>query len=263
MRIKRIALSVVTYNSSDAFKTIDNLITEILPHFSAELFIFDNNSTPDYQEKLQAYASEQVTITFYPENKGFGFGHNHNARLTDSEYLVICNPDILIDQHSLKALYDYMEENAEAALSAPKVLYPDGTTQYLMRQKLDVFDYMLRFIPFQFVKDIFKKRLAFFETREQTDRTEIQQIPFVSGCFMFYRKKDFDQIAGFDERFFMYFEDNDICQKTRQSGKEIMYVPQASVIHFYGRDSHRSRKVFMIFMCSMVSYFNKWGWRFF
>lgn len=263
MIIKKIAISVVTFNSAEAFKTINNLVHEILPTIPSELFIFDNNSDDAFKERLAKYAGPQIKITFYQENKGFGFGHNYNAKLTDSPYLVVCNPDILIDSQSLVGLYNYIEENSATALVAPKVLYPDGTTQYLMRQKLDVFDYMLRFIPFQFVKKVFHKRLAFFETRELTELTTPQKIPFVSGCFMFYRKKDFDAIQGFDERFFMYFEDNDICQRTRKSGKDITYVPQASVIHFYGRDSHKSRKVFMIFIRSMVTYFNKWGWRFF
>lgn len=213
--------------------------------------------------QLKKYETNNIHITFYPQNKGFGFGHNYNAKRINADYLVICNPDVLIDPKSFRLLYDYLENNSDTALVAPKVLYPDGSTQYLIRQKLDVFDYMLRFIPIQFIKKIFDERLAFFESRAITDKNENQEILFASGCFMFYRKPDFEAIGGFDEQFFMYFEDNDICQKTRQYGKKIVYIPKSKVVHFYGRDSHKNGKVFTIFMKSMKTYFDKWGWQFF
>lgn len=258
-----IAISIVTYNSTETFKTLENLAKEILPHFKAQVFLFDNHSDENFRARLKTFESEKIQITYHTENTGFGFGHNYNARLTDAEYLVVCNPDILIDRESFQLLLEHIASHPETAFAAPKVLNPDGSSQYLIRQKLDVFDYMLRFIPFKLIKKIFDKRLAFYECREITERDTDQEILFASGCFMFYRKADFDAVKGFDERFFMYFEDNDICQKTRKLGKKIMYLPHAKVVHFYSRDSHKSGKVFSIFMRSMKAYFDKWGWRFF
>ncbi|MDH6364551.1 GT2 family glycosyltransferase [Enterococcus sp. PF1-24] len=236
---------------------------EILPNFPAELFIFDNHSSPDFQRQLAEIATEQIHVTYHSENKGFGFGHNYNAQLTKSTYFLICNPDILVEKQAFQQLLTYLESQSDTALVAPKVLYPDGETQYLLRQRLTVFDYALRFVPFGFVKKLFNRRLTRFECRELTDQNTIQEIPFVSGCFMLYRKSDFDAIDGFDENFFMYFEDNDICQKTRQAGKKIVYFPEASIVHFYARDSHKSKTAFTIFMKSMKTYFNKWGWQLF
>lgn len=256
----KITISIVTYNSKDIFKTLDGLTKEILPNFPCKMMIFDNHSSEEFKKKLEKYESDQVKINFYNENKGFGFGHNYNAKNCDTEYFLICNPDILVDEKNFAILWEYLQKNNNLML-APKVVYPNGEMQYLVRRRLAVFDYILRFIPFNFVKKLFNKRLSYFECRDLTE--EIQEIQFASGCFMFTRTKDFLEVGGFDERFFMYFEDNDLCQKYRQSGKEIIYNPQAKVIHFYGKEAHKSSKVFKIFLNSMRQYFNKWGWKFF
>ncbi len=260
MNPSEIAISIVTYNSKDIFKTLDNLQKEILPNFKATVYLFDNNSNDAFKEKLKSYAGPQVKINFYGDNKGFGFGHNTNMQEATEPYVLICNPDILVSQESFSTLYEYLKQTPDILL-APKVVNTDGSTQYLVRRRLAVFDYVLRFIPFKFVKKMFNKRLAYFECRDLTD--EIQEINYASGCFMFTRKSDYDEVGGFDDDFFMYFEDNDICNRYRQQGKKIMYNPFAEVIHFYGKEAHKSSKVFKIFIRSMIHYFNKWGWKFF
>lgn len=262
-KINNLAISIVTYNSKEIFKTLNSLQKELKDHPEVEVYVFDNHSSEEYQKKLREYESDHFTITFFAENKGFGFGHNYNARLANEELFLVCNPDVLINQKSVALMVDYMKKHPEVSLTAPKVLNADGTPQYLMRQKLDVFDYMIRFVPFKAVKKIFDDRLSKYECREVTDSDEIQEVLFVSGCFMLFQKKDFDAINGFDERFFMYFEDNDICRRLRDAGGKIIYLPQATIIHFYGKEAHKSRKIFGIFMRSMKTYFDKWGWQFF
>lgn len=256
----QIGISIVTYNSPNIFLTLDNLIEEVFPNFSCKVYLYDNNSTSEFKNKLATYSSNQIQIHFANQNQGFGHGHNFNARKSAEKFLLICNPDILVDQENLSNMLAYLEDNT-GVLVAPKVLYTNGNVQYLFREKLDVFDYLLRFVPFQFVKRLFDKRLSKFECRGLDDR--VQAVNFASGCFLFMRKSDFESINGFDERFFMYFEDNDFCQKYRQSGRKIMYLPGSHVIHFYAKEAHKSFKVFKIFISSMIKYFNKWGWKFF
>ncbi len=192
MNPSEIAISIVTYNSKDIFKTLDNLQKEILPNFKATVYLFDNNSNDAFKEKLKSYAGPQVKINFYGDNKGFGFGHNTNMQEATEPYVLICNPDILVSQESFSTLYEYLKQTPDILL-APKVVNTDGSTQYLVRRRLAVFDYVLRFIPFKFVKKMFNKRLAYFECRDLTD--EIQEINYASGCFMFTRKSDYDEVG--------------------------------------------------------------------
>lgn len=260
MNKPQIAVSIVTYNSKDIFDTLENFSSQILNNFPVKIYIFDNNSSEEYKEKLAEYKSEQIDIHFNGENKGFGYGHNKIANEISEEYLLLCNPDISVDKENFGKMFEYLVSH-EDVMVAPKVLYPTGEVQYLFRRKLDVFDYILRFVPFNFVKKIFHKRLAYFECRDLSE--DRQEVLFASGCFMLLRTSDYLSVDGFDERFFMYFEDNDFCQKLRINHKKIMYLPDAHVIHCYGKESHKSSKVFKIFIKSMTQYFNKWGWKFF
>ncbi|WP_399553691.1 glycosyltransferase [uncultured Vagococcus sp.] len=258
--MKTIAISIVTYNSQDVFETLDNIVEVLIPQGNIEVYLFDNHSSEEYRVKLKAYQS-LIKIHFYHENMGFGYGHNYNLSLSQEDYFIVYNPDILISATNLVVMYEFMEQNLEIAMSVPKVLNVDGSTQHLIRRKLDVFDYLLRFIPIDGVRKLFDKRLATYECRDLTE--DRQPILFGSGCFMFFRTSKLRKIKGFDEQFFMYFEDNDICQRLRAENETIYYLPDAQVTHFYAKGAHKSKRLFKIFLKSMIQYFNKWGWTFF
>lgn len=258
-----VTISIVTYNSQYVFKTLDSIQTAVLGHYPVKVLVHDNGSEADYIAQLKQYQSTDIEIIEGHDNAGFGHGHNANLALTTSDYFLICNPDIILNESAFKAMYETLldQEDESIAMLTPKIVGPDGTVQHLVRQRLDVFDYMLRFVPFKFVKQLFAKRLAAYECRDLTD--ERQVIKYGSGAFMFTKTNVIREIDGFDERFFMYFEDNDLCDRINQSNHQILYVPDAVVTHFYGMASHRSFGGFKIFIKSMVQYFNKWGWRFF
>lgn len=256
-----VAISIVTYNSEHVFEVLDNLKKEFGSFNDYRICIFDNDSNDDYKERLNTY-KDFADITFYPENKGFGFGHNYNLLKCNSKYFLILNPDIIVTRENFLNMLDVMEKDDTISLLVPKILNSDGTVQHLMRHRLTVFDYALRFIPFRFIKKLFDKRLASYECRNiPNDR--LVDIRMGSGCFMLIRGNDYQEIDGFDERFFMYFEDNDLCLKLERNNKRTVYTPFSEVVHFYERGSHKNWKLFKIFITSMIKFFNKWGWQFF
>ncbi|MGG5316783.1 hypothetical protein IGI49_001480 [Enterococcus sp. AZ071] len=258
-----VTISIVTYNSDKIFLSLDTLIDKLGKSPAVRIMIFDNHSDPKYQQKLMDYQQYPfVHVTLHKENKGFGFGHNFNLFPKPSEYAVIFNPDIILEQDVLTGLVSLIKEHPEVALLAPKILNEDGSTQYLVREKLDVFDYMLRFIPFSFVKKLFNERLAKFECRDLSDEKD-SYVRMISGSFMVVDVLKFIAVEGFDERYFMYFEDNDLCQKVEAAGHKILYTPRFQVIHLYERGAVKSRKLFLVFLQSMRKYFSKWGWQFF
>ncbi|GKQ43150.1 glycosyl transferase family 2 [Companilactobacillus sp. RD055328] len=257
-----VTVSIVTFNSKYIFKTLDSFISDVIDNFPVKIIVHDNGSDEKYLQRLNEYKSEAIQVVESTENLGFGHGHNQTLADVDTDYFLICNPDIIISRNAFEKMYNYLGESDEnVAMLTPKIVGPNGEVQYLIRKKLDIFDYMLRFIPFGFVKKMFSKRLAAYECRDLDDSRQI--IKYGSGAFMFTRTDVIKQIKGFDERFFMYFEDNDLCDKINHNGNTIMYIPDAVVTHFYGKESHRSFRGFKIFMKSMGQYFNKWGWRFF
>ncbi|NWN96803.1 MAG: glycosyltransferase family 2 protein [Bacillus sp. (in: Bacteria)] len=167
------------------------------------------------------------------------------------------------DKKTKENLYNMvtvMENDESIALLVPKVLNEDGSIQHLMRRRVTVFDYALRFIPFDFVKKLFAKRLATYECRD-IPQDRFVDINMGSGCFMLIRGDIYKEINGFDERYFMYFEDTDLCLMLKKRNRRVVYTPFSFVVHFYERGSHKNWKLFKIFVKSMVKFFNKWGWK--
>jgi GT2 family glycosyltransferase len=255
----KVAISIVTYNSKHIFDVLENLKKEFGQDRNFRFIIFDNNSDEDYKNHLKDY-QDFADITFYHENSGFGFGHNYNLLKAPEKYFLVFNPDIILVRYDLLKMLEIMENDKSMALLVPKILNSDGTPQHLMRNRVSVFDYALRFIPFQFVKQMFVKRLASYELRDITNDREVD-IRIGSGCFMLIRGIDFKDVNGFDDRYFMYFEDYDLCLELKKRNKKIVYTPFSQAVHFYERGAHKNSKLFKIFMQSMVKFFNKWGWK--
>lgn len=254
-----IIISIVTHNSEDIFQTLDQFAT-FLPNEQYQLVIFDNHSNSEYIARLKKYAFVKLILS--DENRGFGYGHNQVLLTSPEKIGVICNPDILVTKEALDEMIRLLKKDTSLAGVSPKVLNADGSTQYLIRHKLTVFDYFLRFIPFKSIKKFFNKRLSGYECRDLPN-DQYSYVRMSSGCFLVVDIDKFKQITGFDERFFMYFEDNDLCLRFEQAGYKLLYSPFETVVHLYGKGSHRSFKLFIVFLQSMARFFNKWGWRFF
>jgi len=109
---------------------------------------------------------------------------------------------------------------------------------------------------------MFDNRLAKYECRELPD-DEIVPVRIGSGCCMLIKKDVFNAISGFDERYFMYFEDYDLCLELEKNGYKVLYNPFVKFIHYYGKEAHKNQKLFKIFITSMIKFFNKWGWKLF
>jgi GT2 family glycosyltransferase len=257
----KVAISIVTYNSQHIFNVLENLKREFGDDPNFRFVVFDNNSTDDYKSRLKEY-QDFVDITFYHENNGFGYGHNYNLLNASEKYFLVFNPDIILIREDLLKMIELMEQDETISLLVPKILNSDGTTQHLMRDRVSVFDYALRFIPFQFVKKMFAKRLASYELRDIPNDRNVD-IRIGSGCFMLLRGLDFKEVGGFDDRYFMYFEDYDLCVELKKQRKRIVYSPFSTAVHYYERGAHKSPQLFKIFMQSMYKYFNKWGWKWF
>lgn len=140
----------------------------------------------------------------------------------------------------------------------PKVLYPDGSNQYLCKLLPAPIDLMLRrFLPGPW-KGLARKRAASYELRF-LDSDAPAYVPSLSGCFMFVRRSVLDSVGGFDERFFLYMEDVDLCRRML-SVSRLLYWPGVTVEHVHQMGSYRSRKLLLLHIRSAIRYFNKWGW---
>lgn len=260
MEDQPVVISIVTHNSQHLFETLDYLYEEIGTDPKYHIKVYNNASSGQYRKRLDSYMS-WLTVIDSEENHGFGYGHNQNLCQETGTYAVICNPDILVTKKTLNALEQEMIHRPNSAAIVPKVLNPDGSTQHLVRDQLSILDYFLRFLPKK-IKQYKKidQRLARYECR-QLPEDRVSQIRMGSGCFLWIDLQKYQEIGGFDEQFFMYFEDNDLCLRYEEAGYSLWYTPFETVIHYYGQGAHHDQKLFRIFITSMVKFFNKWGWR--
>ena len=194
-----------------------------------------------------------ITYIYTGENKGFGKGHNVVLKLIQSKYHAIVNPDILLSEDSFKKIVDYMNQDLSIGMVIPKLLDQNGEIQKAYRRELTKTDLFLR----MFVKVGFKKRKD-FHTMQDMDYAKPFQVPFAQGSFLVIRTSLLQELGGFDDRFFMYMEDADLCKRVNAVSK-VMYYPGTAVFHKWEKGSHKSFRLMRIHLHSASEYFKKWN----
>lgn len=251
-----LTFSIVTYNNDRTVleKAIKSLLSTNL---KSRLILVDNSES----DSIRGLCDDaRIEYIFNNDNVGFGAGHNIAIRkcLENSKFHLIINPDIYFTEGTLEKICLFMERQPEIGVVMPKILYPDGAIQYLCKQLPTPFDLIIRrFIPGP-LKFIFKKRFVKYELRDK-NYGEVMDVPCLSGCFMFVRTEIFSHIGLFDERYFMYLEDVDLCKRIGAKFRTV-YYPEASVYHHYDKGSYKSCKLLYYHVMSAIRYFNKWGW---
>jgi GT2 family glycosyltransferase len=259
--MKNINVSIVLFkNDQDLVKkAIYSCVNSVLIN---RIYLIDNSPT----DILSCLASLDSRIEYIFNNANLGFGKAHNIALKRSieeniHYHLVLNPDVYFGGGVLEELHHFMENNPDVGLVMPKVLYPDGTLQYLCKllpTPLDLFG--RRFLNFGPFRKIVEKRNEVYELRF-TGYDKIMEVPYLSGCFMFIRTEVLKKVGLFDERFFMYLEDTDLSRRIHRVAKTV-YYPYVYVYHEYGKGSYKSLKLLYYHIKSAVKYFNKYGWFF-
>lgn len=255
-RIK-ISYCIVTYNNVGKINEVISNIESVSKNFIYEIFLVDNGSSDGTLEKVRENIARNPNIKLIrpSKNLGFGGGHNQVIPLLSSDYHVVINPDVIISPGQIEIMLRYMEANSEVGLLSPLILNPDGSIQKLYKYNPSVFDMGIRFMS----PKVFRKRQQWF-VHENSGYNTIGNIEHASGAFMFFRTSIFRQIAGFDERYFMYMEDADITRKVNLISRAV-FLPFANVTHEWQRQSHKNIRFMFYTLSSMVKYFNKWGWK--
>lgn len=223
------------------------------------VWVVDNSPSDELHSIVEQW-TPRIQYIFGQGNVGYGAGHNM-AIFKNIEaggtYHVILNPDVDFAPDAIIELAQYMDQHENVGLVMPKVLYPSGELQYLCKLLPSPVDLIGRkFIP---VKNIVEQRNVRYEMRGSGYNHEMF-VPFCSGCFMFCRVDVLKRIHGFDDTFFMYCEDIDLCRRINMAGYKTMYYPDAKVIHIHKKESFKSKAMLKIHIKSAIRYFNKWGW---
>lgn len=213
------------------------------------LYVIDNSPT----DALRHIASDPRVIYIHcRKNIGFGAAHNVALRsvMQHSTYHLVLNPDVYFDASVLPELRDFMDANPDVGLVMPKVLSPDGTVQRLCKLLPTPWTLFVRnFLPPLADRENFTYELQF------ADYDRLLDVPFLSGCFMFLRMSALKRVGLFDERYFLYGEDLDLCRRIHQHARTV-YYPHAVIYH----NQEKANGLLFHKIRNLSRYFSKWGW---
>lgn len=224
---------------------------------NAPLIVIDNSPDEQLRPVVETLGGEYI---FAGRNLGFGGGHNVALQrcMHRSEYHLVLNPDVAFAPDALPALRDFMDRNPRVGLVMPKVVYPDGREQPLCKLLPTPPDLILRRFAGGAEGGRFHNRMSRYLLRD-LDLTRARFVPNLSGCFMYVRVEALLDVGLFDERYFLYLEDVDLCRRIAQKWDTVFY-PHATIVHEYANGSYRDLHHLKLHAASAVRYFNKWGW---
>jgi N-acetylglucosaminyl-diphospho-decaprenol L-rhamnosyltransferase len=198
-----------------------------------EIVVVDNDSVEP--PELPSF----VRLIRNRENVGFACAHNRGITSSTGDLIVLINPDTVVERDFFERLEEFFEENEGVGISGPRILDSAGELQLSARREISALSGLLgrtslltRLFP--------KSSLVKSQFPAVTDQTHPTPVDWVSGACMVIRRETLRDVGPLDERFFMYFEDADLCRRARGAGWLVYYLPHVEIIHQTGASS-RSR----------------------
>ena len=250
-RVARIDVVVVTYNSREYVR---RLVEPLCGHPDIHVIVVDNNST---DKTLETVADLPIRAIARDDNNGFGFACNVGWRAGDSSYVVFINPDSRVDPEAVLSLVDRLVREPGVGIVGPKIVDEEGHLYQSQRRfasvaiSLAAAVFLPRFRPTtRWSLDVADP--AAYEAPGSPD--------WVSGACFATRREVLIELGGFDDGFFLYYEDMDLAKRARELGNEIAYEPNVVVVHTGGASAPRARLV-SVMARSRLRYARKHGGR--
>lgn len=249
---------VAYHPSSKDVSTLKGCLDELPKEISYSLIA--NDFIPGESVSLLARRAD----AFIAETKNLGYGRAANKiifqKKTLPSYIAIMNTDLSWSKGTFSEIISWLKSNPDVCLAVPKILDSSRITQKLCKQNPTVLGlFSRRFIPNRF-KSPWLRSYDFWYTMNNRNYDEVFESPYLSGCCMIIKTKQFMNIGGFDEQFFLYLEDADLTRSLSKNGRCVHLPLQGSeIIHNWGRGSHLSLRLTLVNIISAWKYFSKWG----
>lgn len=247
----KLSIVIVHYNTPELLARCVNSINRYITGITKEVVIVDNNSMKGRLPGLSS--GDGIKVIRLPENKGFSYANNKGVKASSGEMILFLNSDAYFNDPSInKALSEFYDKR-EKAIWGFKLLWPDGSFQNSFSRDITFLDFILSY-TFLYNLSPFVKRIGYHKYNNRP-LERIAAVPIVYATAMLLWKDDFLALGGFDERYFMYFEDIDLCNKFKRELKgEIYHYPAVSIIHSSKGSSRKNQKINFIFLRSKYIY---------
>jgi N-acetylglucosaminyl-diphospho-decaprenol L-rhamnosyltransferase len=224
---------IVSYNVADlVLECIASLRTDGVE----QVVVVDNASSDGSVETLRRREPE-VEVVALSRNLGYGTAANRGVARTTAPYVAVMNPDVVVEPGSTKALVDALDGDPGLAVVGPRVESPGGDLYPSVRTFPDLADAAGHaFFHFVWPANPFSRRYRMLDW----DHAAAADVDWVAGNHFLVRRRAWDEVGGFDESFFMYMEDVDLCWRLRRAGWRTGYEPAARVTHAIGRSTDQT-----------------------
>jgi N-acetylglucosaminyl-diphospho-decaprenol L-rhamnosyltransferase len=228
---------IVNYNAGQELRAALQSIAQEMAGRPWEAIVVDNASTDGSSDYAWEFAP-QARVLRNTDNVGFGRGINQGVAATSAPLILIMNPDCRLESGAVESMRAELEARQQYAIAGPRVLDPDGSEQGSARGDPDMLTGLFgRTGPLRFLLP----SSAASRRNVVSSRRESATVDWVSGACMLVRRTAFDEVGGFDARYFLYWEDADLCRRLRARGYEIRYVSAAIAVHQVGQSSRTAR----------------------
>jgi len=258
-----ISFVVLNYKSKGLLKNcLQSIIHSDWSGLRYEIIVVDNASNDGVAEMLEKNFTD-ITFIASQKNLGYGKGNNAGIRAAHGRYVAILNPDTMVIDNAFRRLFDFMEKHERVGIAGPQAINPNGELQYTRCRFHRFLTPLYRRTPLQHLPFV-RRKLDWFVTKDLDYKTATPA-DWLFGFCLFARRGVLKQVNFFDERFFLGFEDTDLCRQVWRKGFEVWYVPQAKLIHYPHRFSGEygwlwglSKRNVRIHIASWLKYFLKY-----
>lgn len=252
----KLSIVIVNYNVAYFLEQCLHSVFASNVSFNYEVFVVDNNSIDGSNSMVRDKFPEVILIE-NKENLGFSKANNQALRLSKGEYVLLLNPDTLLESDTLSLVVDFMENHVDAGGLGVKML--DGKGNFLPESKRGLPTPKAAFFKIFGLSKIFPKSKLFSAYHlGNLDQDTINQIEVLSGAFMLMRRKALDKVGLLDEDFFMYGEDIDLSYRILQGGYKNYYFPKTRIIHYKGESTKKdSINYVFVFYKAMIIFAKK------
>lgn len=236
----KILAIIVNYKTTDTAKeTLKSLLPQIKEIGDSQIMVIDNDSQDQSVERLTEYVKKEnwekyISIVDAGINGGFGAGNNFAIRKglsSDSppDYFYLINPDAVTETNALKALSDFLDSNLMTGVVGSSLQRPNGDKKVPAYFFPNIIDEFQRGLDIGFVKKILKRWLVAPEIPKETSEAD-----WVTGASLMIRREMFEDIGLFDEKYFLYYEETDLCKRAKKKGWKVYHVKESSITHICG-----------------------------
>lgn len=224
--MSKLTVSIVNFNTGDYLLGTLESLKLVSDQVEMDIVVVDNASTDDSIKKAEKLYPK-VKFIKNAENVGFGKAHNQVLKTAKTKYLLILNPDMVVKQGVISVCLKYFEDEERIGAVTPKIIFEDGRVDMTAHRGFPTPWASLRY----FLGDDSLYHLT------KKDMNKPHEVDAITGAFLLTTKEVLEKVGYFDEDYFMYAEDIDLCFRIKKAGFKVVYLPEVQVIHFKGISS--------------------------